>query len=95
MKLRFLACSLILIASTRMLGGQTAAPFPTATVREDGPISHRADWMRQARWGVMTHFLAEWIKPEAHNSAQAWNDMVNGFDVEGLADRNKSTGDGY
>jgi alpha-L-fucosidase-like protein len=62
---------------------------------EDANVSHRADWMRQARWGVMTHFLAEWINPQAHSSAAAWNAMVDGFDVEGLAEQIKSTGAGY
>jgi hypothetical protein len=66
-----------------------------ASANDEIALSHRTDWMRQARWGVMTHFLAEWIKPEAHTSIAAWNAMVDGFDVEGLADQIKSTGAGY
>ena len=72
-----------------------AADDPKGTTAEEAGISHRADWMRQARWGVMTHFLAEWIKPEAHSSVEAWNAMVDGFDAEGLAEQIKSTGAGY
>jgi hypothetical protein len=55
----------------------------------------RAAWMRQARMGVMTHFLAEWINPEAHESAEAWNKMVDGIDVKGLAGQLESSGIGY
>src|SRR5579883_2480453 len=62
---------------------------------DDPQPSHRADWMRQARWGVMTHFLAEWIEPEAHADAKAWNAFVDGFDTEGLAEQLKSVGAGY
>ena len=72
-----------------------AADDPKETTAEEADISHRADWMRQARWGVMTHFLAEWINPQAHSSVAAWNAMVDGFDVEGLAEQIKSTGAGY
>jgi hypothetical protein len=58
----------------------------------------RADWMRDARWGVMIHYLADWQwKAEAKAkglpeddwkrlaSSDAWNALVDGFDVEGLA----------
>ncbi|MGA2326993.1 MAG: hypothetical protein ABSH05_11980 [Bryobacteraceae bacterium] len=55
----------------------------------------RAAWMKQARWGVMTHFLAEWIEPEAHRSVAAWNALVDQFDVEGLANQLHSAGAGY
>ncbi len=99
MKLRFLIASIVLaIASAQLLSAQTTTTTPLAAARntsEEPVVSHRADWMRQARWGVMTHFLAEWIKPEAHSSPQAWNDMVDGFDVEGLANQLKSVGAGY
>jgi alpha-glucosidase len=66
---------------------------------------HRADWMRdpasreakQARWGVMTHYLADW-RAKVDNekmSAENWNDMVDHFDVEGLAKQIESVGAGY
>jgi hypothetical protein len=51
--------------------------------------------MRKARWGVMTHFLGEWINPTAHTSTKEWNAMVDGFDVEGLADQIKSVDASY
>jgi alpha-L-fucosidase len=60
-------------------------------------VSHRADWMKQARWGVMTHYLADWRaqvdggKP----SVEHWNELVDHFDVEGLARQLESVGAGY
>src|SRR5271170_3306943 len=57
----------------------------------------RAAWMPQARWGVMTHYLADWRARADHEpmSVEHWNDLVDHFDVEGLADQIKSTGAGY
>jgi len=60
-----------------------------------GQAQGRADWMRDARWGVMTHFLAEWMAPAAHNSVEDWNKLVDGFDVQGLAGQLQSAGAGY
>ncbi len=51
----------------------------------------RADWMYQARWGVFMHYLA----PRADLPAAEWNRLVDGFDVEGLADQLGSAGAGY
>jgi alpha-L-fucosidase len=69
---------------------------------------HRAEWLRRARWGVMTHYLADWIwsaeaeakqlSPEegrALASVDGWNALVDGFDVEGLADQLAEVGAGY
>ena len=61
-----------------------------------GSEQNRSDWMR-GKWGVMTHYLAEWQSRE-HSitmSPETWNKMVNNFDVEGLADQIKSTGASY
>jgi hypothetical protein len=57
----------------------------------------RAAWMQQARWGIMTHYLADWRARADHEpmSIEHWNDLVNHFDVERLADQIKSTGAGY
>jgi hypothetical protein len=69
---------------------------------------HRAEWLRRARWGVMTHYLADWIwsveaeekglSPEARLSLETvdnWNALVDGFDVEGLARQLEEAGAGY
>src|SRR5882724_10775305 len=65
----------------------------------------RASWMREARWGVMNHYLADWIArgsgapptpanpspnaparpPEPPMSVDRWNDLVDRFNVDGLA----------
>ncbi|RPJ53430.1 MAG: hypothetical protein EHM23_30970 [Acidobacteria bacterium] len=53
--------------------------------------------MRQARWGVMTHYLADW-QARTNNlemSVEQWNKMVDAFDVERLADQLKAVGAGY
>jgi len=57
----------------------------------------RSAWMKEARWGVMTHYLADWIA-QAHNermSVERWNELVDSFDAEGLAEQIKSVGAGY
>ena len=57
----------------------------------------RASWMKGAKWGVMTHYLADWKARESKEqmNADTWNGMINNFDVEGLADQLKSVGAGY
>ena len=61
------------------------------------PAPHRAAWMQEARWGVMTHYLADWKAREAKEqmTVAKWNDMIDHFDVEGLAEQLKSVGAGY
>ncbi len=57
----------------------------------------RAEWMREARWGVMTHYLPRWIA-EAMNepmTPQRWNTLVDAIDVEKLADQLQEVGAGY
>ena len=57
----------------------------------------RATWMRNAKWGVMSHYLADWKVRERSEeiSVKKWNEMINNFDVEGLASQLKSVGAGY
>ena len=47
------------------------------------------DWFRDARWGVFFHYLADVHLPpevlETDAGVAAWNRLVDGFDVEGLA----------
>jgi hypothetical protein len=61
------------------------------------PAQNRSEWMRTARFGVMTHYLADW-RARTDNltmSVDQWNDLVDHFDVEGLADQLKSAGAGW
>lgn len=53
--------------------------------------------MQQAKWGVMVHYLADW-KARDHSlqmNVEKWNQLVDGFDAEGLAEQLKSVGAGY
>jgi hypothetical protein len=79
-----------------MAAGQMAAAPPT---QQPYPGSSRAAWMQDPRycWGVMTHYLADW-QSKINNidiSVDAWNKMVDGFDVAGMAQRLDSVGAGH
>jgi hypothetical protein len=57
----------------------------------------RAAWMARARFGVMTHYLADW-RQRTDNvpvSVDSWNELVDHFDVEGLAAQLSSVGASY
>jgi alpha-L-fucosidase len=58
----------------------------------------RAVWLKEARFGVMSHYLAEWIAkrdnlPEP--SVAQWNELVDHFDVETLANQLAQVHAGY
>jgi hypothetical protein len=55
------------------------------------------DWMHQARWGVMTHYLGAppSSKGGAELTAEAWNQQVDHFNVPGLVDQLASAGARY
>ena len=57
----------------------------------------RADWMPEARWGVMTHFLMDWIARTHHvnMNVEEWNKLIDNFDAEGIARQLESVGAGY
>ena len=57
--------------------------------------SHRAEWLRDARWGVMIHFLPEWLDPQRTWTPDAWNKAVDGFDVVGVAKQLHEVGARY
>ncbi len=61
------------------------------------PAQDRAAWMQDARWGVMTHYLADWQARVHHldMSVEEWNRLVDGFDVERLANQLQSAGVRY
>ncbi len=64
---------------------------------ETNQTADRAAWMPAARWGVMTHFLADWRAQSDHEPAsiEHWNGLIDHFDVEGLANQLQSVGAGY
>jgi alpha-L-fucosidase len=53
--------------------------------------------MQSAKWGVMTHYLADW-QARVHNltmSVEEWNRLVDGFDAEGIARQLETSGAKY
>ena len=68
-----------------------SALLPSALAAE------RAKWLHEARWGVMTHYLG--APPStaggADLTAEMWNEQVDAFDVQGLANQIASTGAKY
>src|SRR3954468_10139583 len=54
----------------------------------------RASWMKDGKWGVMTHYLADWKTQTDHlnMNVDEWNRLIDGFDVEALADQLHRTG---
>jgi hypothetical protein len=62
-----------------------------------GNTEGRAAWMQQVQWGVMTHYLADWKAREAgvQMTVAKWNEMIDQFDVEGLARQLASVRAGY
>ncbi len=57
----------------------------------------RAAWMAEARWGVMTHYVADWLARENNLAMDVdqWNRLVDGFEAEGLANQLQAVGAGY
>jgi len=71
-----------------------------AVSTQEGPVPQprdRSAWMKTARWGVMTHYLADWKVREANEpmNIEKWNQMIDRFDVEGLAGQLDAVGAGY
>lgn len=68
-----------------------------ATLCAPATAAENTDWMQQAGWGIMTHYLGAppSSKGGAELTAQAWNQQVDAFDVPGLVDQVASTGAGY
>jgi hypothetical protein len=58
---------------------------------------NRAAWMHEAKWGVMTHYLADW-QAQVHHldmSVEQWNKLVDGFDAQGIAKQLDAAGARY
>lgn len=71
--------------------------FLAAVLAAEPAASGRAEWMRSARWGVMTHFLADWRAQVdgGEMTVERWNQLIDRFDVENLAGQLESVGAGY
>ena len=68
-----------------------------SVARVGGQAQEKNNWMKQARWGVMTHYLADWRArvDKERMTVEKWNDLIDHFDVEGLAKQIASVGAGY
>lgn len=73
------------------------ALFTSVTSGYSGYAQERAVWMKQARWGVMNHYLADGIarREKTRMSVPKWNQLIDQFNVEGLAKQIESVGAGY
>jgi hypothetical protein len=72
-----------------MIGTKSA--FATAILLSCGitvfAAGQRASWMKDGKWGVMTHYLADWKAETDHLDMNPgeWNKLIDNFDTEGLA----------
>ena len=57
----------------------------------------KAAWLKQAKWGIMVHYLADWrVRTDSLKmSSEKWNELIDHFNVDSLAGQVKSTGAGY
>jgi alpha-L-fucosidase len=62
-----------------------------------GADANKADWLSEAHWGVMTHYLG--APPSsaggAELTAEMWDAQIDAFDVDGLVQQLASTGAKY
>src|SRR5713101_656130 len=75
------------------VGSNNITNAPTLSAPLNG--QDRAAWMKQAKWGVMTHYLADWIARPEKMTVERWNNLIDRFDVETLAKQLESAGAGY
>jgi alpha-L-fucosidase len=62
-----------------------------------GADTAKTDWLSQAHWGVMTHYLGAPPSSDggAELTADMWNAQVDAFDVDALAEQLSATGAKY
>jgi hypothetical protein len=62
-----------------------------------GKAQDRAAWMREAHFGLMVHYLADWrVRVDSIKmNPDKWNELVDHFNVELLARQIDSVGAGY
>ena len=88
--MRYRAALLFALLFALLLALLLAIPAPAMA-------QHRADWMQEAKWGVMNHYLADWQARvnQLTMSVDAWNGLIGRFDVETLAKQLQSVGARY
>lgn len=67
------------------------------TCSADSTAPNRAEWMGEAHWGIMVHYLADWRARTDHVTItpEEWNHLVDGVNVAKLARQIDSVGAGY
>jgi hypothetical protein len=57
----------------------------------------RAAWLREAKFGVMTHYLQDWLSRRENKKidVQEWNKLVDSINVNALAEQVRSVGARY
>ncbi|MBI4556936.1 MAG: alpha-L-fucosidase [Candidatus Hydrogenedentes bacterium] len=78
-----------------MLGAVVTALLSGAEADLRQPAPHKTDWFKDAGWGVFTHYLSDIALRGQEPSVEAWNRVVDAFDVEGLAKQLASVGTKY
>ncbi|OVE76044.1 hypothetical protein BVX97_02385 [bacterium E08(2017)] len=59
---------------------------------------NRAQWLQDAKWGVMIHYQRDWLASENNLepiTMHKWNELADAFDCEGLAQQLADVGAGY
>lgn len=67
------------------------APQDGGESARESAIRKRVEWMYHTKWGVFMHYLAS--SPQL--PAAEWNRLIDGFDVENLANQIQSVGAGH
>ncbi len=69
----------------------------SASVISSKPVEYKGntntDWLKDAGYGIMVHYLKEAIVPEG--GSKEWNDAVNRFNVERFASQVNESGAGF
>jgi hypothetical protein len=86
----------VAVAGCSQAGNGTAG-FDSRADLEIGVGKGRANWMGECRWGLFTHYLADWKGKEmgVEMTPARWEEMVDKFDAEGLAEQLKGMGVRY
>ncbi len=95
----------LLIGAASATAAEPPGEVPPTTDLRQGPFPAdgeqrlaRTAWMREAKWGVAIHFVREFIenhRVQGKMTPQAWQQLVEDFDVEALADQVEEIGAGY
>ncbi len=80
----------LLRSTTLVLSAMVAA----CIVQAQG-VGSRTDWFQKAGWGVFTHYLADTVAEGEKTTPARWNQLVDAFDVNGLAGQLESVGAKY